>query len=484
MQSLPKQITSHGRARWFRGTLVGVLVGIAAVASGCREFQNHRMTMSSLHAVGGYAQAAAVLDDPATQRAYGDRNEVLWHLDRGAVALAMGEDDRAIELLETAERIAEVQREKSGSEVLGQWVLNDTTAKYIAEPYEDIYINVLKILAQLRAGRIDGGATVEARRMASKADRLRDLYIKYEDALEKEASSKGVPTGIGASSTGRNVRPRGTSEHGGLTAVNAGEFLESPLGTFLTVVTFLKSGDEDFQRVAAQRLVDSIRLQQGLIGPVREEDFADLENLSSSDVNVLIVALSGRGPTKYPQRIGPIPIGTVPIYFELPYLRVNPSEVYAASIDVEGFGSTRSPNYRERLKLVEDLSLVAAENHRRMLPLIHQRTLVRYALKATTSVVLTEMARRRSSDRDQGLVQLAGVLAGLAVIAATEEADLRSWVFLPGQARVGLLKLPPGEHRVRVIYEAPSGGAIYATAWETINVSEAGLASIVTHFWR
>jgi hypothetical protein len=94
------------------------------------------------------------------------------------------------------------------------------------------------------------------------------------------------------------------------------------------------------------------------------------------------------------------------------------------------------------------------------------------------------MARRRSSDRDQGLVQLAGVLAGLAVIAATEEADLRSWVFLPGQARVGLLKLPPGEHRVRVIYEAPSGGAIYATAWETINVSEAGLASIVTHFWR
>jgi hypothetical protein len=483
MQSLPEQ-TGPRSASWSRGAVLAVLVTLAAFASGCREFQNHRMTMSSIHAVGRYDQAAALLDDPATQRAYGDRNEVLWHLDRGAVALAMREDDKAIELLETAERIAEVQREKSGGDVLGQWVLNDTAAKYIAEPYEDIYINVLKILAQLRSGRIDGGATVEARRMAGKADRLRDLYIKYEEALENEASSKGVTTRVGSSTRGQNGQPRGTSQHGGLTAVNAGEFLESPLGTFLTVVTFLKSGDDEFQRVAARRLVDSIRLQRGLIGPVREEDFADLEELSSDDVNVLIVALSGRGPTKYPQRIGPIPLGTVPIYFELPYLRVHPSEVHAARIEIEGFSSPGLPHYRERLKLVEDLSLVAAENHRRMLPLIHRRTLVRYALKATTSVVLTEMARRGASNRDQGLVQVAGVLAGLAVIAATEEADLRSWVFLPGQARVGLLKLPAGQHRMRIVYEAATGGAAYATAWETIDVSEGGLATLVTHYWR
>jgi uncharacterized protein len=471
-------------SRWLA---CGLLMLIALSSTGCREFQNHRTSLASLHAVGRYDQAAAMLDDPATRRAYGDRNEVLWNLDRGAVALALGENDRAIELLETAEMIAEVQREKSAGDVLGQWVLNDTTATYIAEPYEDIYINVLKILAQLRAGRIDGGATVEARRMASKADQLRDLFLKYEEALEKEAGRKQVSTrsNVGASSTGRNsTRLRGTSTHGGVTAVNAGEFVESTLGTFLTVVTFLKSGDDEFQRVAARRLVDSIRLQQGLIGPVREEDFAHLEELSSRDVNVLIVALSGRGPTKYPQRIGPIPLGTVPVYFELPYLRVHPTEVRSARIEIEGFGSATSPVYREPLKLVEDMSLVAAENHRRMLPLIQQRTIVRYAVKATTSVVLTEMARRSARDSNQGLVQVAGVLAGLAVLAATEEADLRSWVFLPGQARVGLLKLPPGQHRVRVVYESVMGGAVYATAWETITVTEDGLASIVTHYWR
>ena len=38
-----------------------------------------------------------------------------------------------------------------------------------------------KIMAQFGAGRIQGGATVEARRIGSKADRLRDQYLKYKD---------------------------------------------------------------------------------------------------------------------------------------------------------------------------------------------------------------------------------------------------------------------------------------------------------------
>jgi uncharacterized protein len=478
------------QAPGFRHNAVLVaLVATVLVLGGCRQFQDHRVSLASLHAAGRYDQAAAILDDPATQRAYGDRNEVLWHLDRGAIALALGDLDQAIELLETAEHIAEVQREKSGGDILAQWTLNDSAAKYIAQPYEDMYINVLKLLAQLRAGRLDGGATVEARRLASKADFLRDMYLKYEEALEQEHSTRVASrTSMGASHGGGTSRTRvaGSATQGGITAVNPGEFLESPLGTFLSAVTFMKSGDYEFQRVAARRLLDSLQLQRGLVGPVREEDFAGLEDLDPAAVNVLVVALSGRGPTKYAHSVGPIPLGTVPIYFELPYLRVHPSEVAAARIEVEGFGSEHSPHYRERLKLVEDMSLVAAENHRRMLPLIHKRTLLRYAMKATASVVATELARKRVHDRDQGIIQITGVLLGLMAIAATEQADLRAWVFLPGQARVGLLKLPPGEHRVRIVYESALGSAVYATAWETVHVQDGreALTSVVTHYWR
>jgi hypothetical protein len=346
---------------------------------------------------------------------------------------------------------------------VSQWLLNDTTTTYIAEPYEDMYLNVVKILAQLEAGRIEGGATVEARRMAGKADRLRDLYLKYEEAVEKKAASL----------------PAGARESSAVATNAAREFVESPLGTYLTAVTFMKSGEREFQRVAGKRLVSSIQLQEGLIGPVHADDFADLENLDANSVNVLVVALSGRGPTKYPQRIGPIPLGTVPVYFELPYLRTYPSEVAGAHLEVEGQEGAAAT-----LKLVEDLSAVATENHERILPLIRLRTFIRYAVKAGISVGLTEVARRQAHNNDQGWVQLAGVLAGLAVLGATEKADLRCWVFLPGQARVGLTKLQAGQHRVRVVYEGVSGGSVYASEWRDIDVSEGGLTSIVTHYWR
>src|SRR5690349_803437 len=158
------------------------ILGLAAAAlTGCEAaFDQHRADLERLYSAGQFQQAAAVLDDPKTQKLYGSKNQVLWELDRGSVGLALEEDDKAVDLLNRAEDTIEVQREKSIDEVVGQWLLNDTAAKYIAEPYEDLYLNVVKILAQLEAGRLDGGATVEARRMAGKADRLRDLFLKYE----------------------------------------------------------------------------------------------------------------------------------------------------------------------------------------------------------------------------------------------------------------------------------------------------------------
>jgi hypothetical protein len=394
------------------------------VLAGCREFANQRAVLEGYASTGQYQQAAAYLDDPKVHEQYGKKNQVLWQLDRGSLAQAMGDSDDAVKLLNDAEATIEVQREKSAGDVVGQWVINDTAAKYIAEPYEDMYLNVIKTLAHLQAGRVQDGASVEVRRMASKADQLRDLYVKYEEQLKKEGG-KALEQSSGLIGTG-----------------TGGQFVESPLGTYLTAVTFMKTGDSEFQRVAGRRLLDSIHLQQSFIGPVREQDFEALPEMNPSDVNVLAVALSGQGPTKFAERVGPIPLGTVPVYFELPQLKTYPSEVGAARIEVDGSGGEGGVSCP--LALVEDLSSVATENHKRLLPAIYARTLVRYMTKAGISVALTEAARRQASNSDQGWVQLAGVLAGLAVIGATEEADLRCWIFLPGQARVGLMKLAPG----------------------------------------
>lgn len=131
-----------------------------ALLPGCRDFAEHRGSMASLHARGQYEVAAKVLDEK--RKDYGRKNEVLWKLDRGATALALGDDATAIALLNEAEDEIERKRERSRGETIGQWVFNDTAAAYVAEPYEDLYLNVIKMAAQLQAGRIEGGATVES----------------------------------------------------------------------------------------------------------------------------------------------------------------------------------------------------------------------------------------------------------------------------------------------------------------------------------
>ncbi len=449
--------------------------------AGCRGFENHRAHLEALAEQGQYDQAAALLDDPETQSKYGQRSDLLWKLDRGAVALYARDPDTAVSLLDGAERQIDLKREKSGRDQLASWTVNDGAAEYVAEPYEDIYLNVLKLLAHLSAGRLEGGATVEARRLGSKTDRLRDIYLKYEDQLEAE--SRGLPrTRESLAATNRDL-----------------DFIESTLGTYLAAIAFMKSGDTNYQSVAGRRLISSIQLQEGLIGPVRAEDFEGLGERDSASVSVLVVALSGRGPTKYAERFGPVPIGTVPIYFELPRLAVHPSTVTGARVEVRrlsqpagatpegaavGELAANGAPESHSLKLVEDLGAVALANHERTLPLIHTRTMIRVAAKAAASATVTEVARASASDNDQGLVQVVGVLGGLVFMGATEKADLRCWMFLPGQAHVGTLDLPEGEYEARVVYESDGGRAASQTPWQKITVHGSDLTSIVTYFGR
>jgi hypothetical protein len=407
---------------------------------------------------GDFERAGRFLDEPATKEGYGERNALLWDLERGAVALWLHDYDGTVEHLEAAERRMEAARERSLADGFSQWILNDASTDYIAEPYEDMYVNVLKLLAQLGAGRVQGGATVEARRLATKANMLRDIHLKRVEAVRERGADAGPYAGRGS-----------------LALTNPDiEFVESPLGTYLSAVAFMKSGNPEHQRVAARRLEEAISLQRTLVGEVRPADFEGLGERAPESVSVLVVALSGRGPTRVAERHGPVPLGTFPLYFELPVLRSNPGDVTAVRVEVEGWGEAE-------LALVEDLNAVAAENHRRQLPLIRARTIARSLAKAGVSATLTEMARRSVRDSQQGLVQVGGAILGLIAVVATERADLRAWISLPGRAHAGVLDLPPGEHRLRVEFRSASRGISRMSAWRSVRVEPGALATVIEH---
>jgi hypothetical protein len=444
----------------------------AGLLGGCvTPFDTNRDLLRQFHQQGQYDQAARTLDDPRTKDLYTGKNQLLYWLDRGAVALALDDTQTTVDLLEKAESYMEVRREPTAGDEFARWLLNDTAAPYYGEPYEDIYVNVLKMLARLERGEIGGGATVEARRMAGKADVLRDRYVRTARAVEDKARSSSA-----------RLAPAS-----GLVDVNAeGEFLESTLGTYLTALAFMKDGDAASQSVAGRRLQSSLRLQSALQSGVDPSRFDGLGELSPSAVNVLFVGLSGRAPHKVAQRVGPIPLYEWPVYFELPQLVGGSQEVARVRVIAEPVSG--GPARDILLDKIEDMRAVALENHRRQLPQIYFRTLLRSQLKAAAAFAATQGVKNsasRGSSRDAA--QIGMILAGLAFVTLTEKADLRAWTFLPGRADVGAVKLEPGEHRVRLVFQSAAGATLYTSPERTIRVDPASpgeLTTLVEHFWR
>ncbi len=457
--------------RYLRIPAILLLCVLPVGLGACRSsFDVHRDGVRRLVGEGRWEEAAVALDRPETKRLYGDRNELLWLFDRGSVAQAMGDHETAIDTLNRAEDIMDRKRGENVGDVLGALLINDTVRRYTGEPYEDIYLNVIKMLAHLQAGAIDGGATVEARRIASKANMLRDRYLEIYPATRRKAVGEigDAQRGDSASASAGFV-PSWTADVpasvAGTVATNeVGQFIESTLGLYLTAAVWMHAGESGNQRVAAERLVQTIGLHADLMRGVDAADFADLATREPGTSNLLVVALSGLGPRKTAFRFPPIIIDGAPIYFELPIVREGPSAGRRARVVVGRDGA--SP-----LSLVEDFGQVAAENHRRELPLTYVRTLARAAVKALATREAVKAIERKNDD---DLVRLGVNLAGLLVPVLTERADTRAWETLPGRAHVGLFVLPPGSHRVRVEWLNDAGRVIDESEVFEVEVTEPG----------
>jgi hypothetical protein len=439
---------------------LGLLLA-ALGAAGCQTpFSRYQAELRGHLGRGRYDLIEAALDDPDNEIRDRRKDELLWMLDRGTVALVLDDAPTTVEVLNEAEDLMAGRRKRAALEDLAAITVSDQATTYLGEPYEDIYVNVLKMLAHLEAGRIRGGATVEARRLATKVDLLRDEYLR----LERRLAETGSTTSSYSAAAGRDVA-----------VVPGGEFIESTLGTYLTAVTFMQAGDRSNQAVAARRLRQAIAAQRGLIGPVDDEAFGGLEKLRPDDVNFLAVALSGQGPYKVSQSVGPLIVHGAPVYFELPVLHEVPSEVAAVRLQIEG----ARPRTAD-LHLIENLGSVAHENHRRQLPLTYMRTMARAAAK---SFGLHE-AGRALYDHDNGGLAALVILGGLLLLAGTEQADLRCWTMLPGQAHVQLMSLEPGRHRARLEYLDARGGVVHRSPPRDLQITAGRLTTVVEAYWR
>lgn len=439
-----------------RPILTGLLA-LAAIGAGCESsFDRHRVELEALHERGQYQLAVQALDDANARGLYGQRSRILWFLERGAAALAAGNTAEAIEMLNAAEVETERFNERDASDVAGQWLLSERASKYIAHAYEQQYINVFKMLAHFMDERTENGPTVEARRMATKANALRDRSADLLDELESQTENTDI-----------DFR-------------EPGEFIESPLGVYLSAVAFIEHGESDMASTAVRRLATAAQAQAGL-GISSDTTYAsELEGKAASEQDALFVALGGTGPALLREKVGPYYVYTTPIYFELPRIVPGGSRADRAIAEIEyEDGSTETVD----LHFVENFSAVAEANFQNELPVVHART---YARALTKSGIFTAGSLVALNASDDPAIQAAGflgsMLGGLAYLAVTEKADVRSWTLLPGLAWAGVMDLPQGTHRARVVFLDRFGSRLHEGPWEEVVGGRYGLSTNI-EFW-
>ncbi len=441
------------------------LLLILFASAGC-AFEQHRETIGTLTRSGHLEEAAADLDRAWEKGLYDANNELLYHLDRGALALYLEQEAEAFERFEAAEQVIERNFTKSVSEDLASFLLNDKVLPYAGEPYEDQYANVFKLLVQLMRGNVVGGATVEARRLIDKADLQHQRYIKLVQKLRDDPD------------LGDELDPPPTAQL--VEEQEEGRFLESTLGTYLSVLTWALAGEYDFQQTAARRLVSSIELQREYMPRVEPDSFRDLAALRRDDLDLLLVIFTGHGPSKRAEtlRAGWGKFGTKLAW---PVLETHPSSVRSIVVRVDD-GPPRE------LALVENLAAAAAETYRRQLPLIYAKaigraifkSIARYAVIETAEQYYEERERKDKNNSGDVLVLIGAHVAGF-LISETEQADLRYWAAMPGQAYVGTFDLEPGPHRVTVEYRGRAGERLGQPRVHNITVEEQRMSVLTAY---
>lgn len=319
----------------------------------------------------------------------GERNQLLFQMERGLVLHQLGRYRESSEvLLQAAARIDEYER-LSVSEQVGSLVTSEWLLRYKGEYSERLWVHSYLMMNFLLLGEYDS-AYVEARRAV-------ELLDRYPQALSGDHFTRALVA---------------------LCFANVGEDNDAFLA-----YRKLSADLPTASSVAA----DLVQLSSRLGQRDEVERFRPLlpTPLPVGDSELVLFIANGRIPVKRPGNVVVPPS----IRFSFPYY---------ASVRTPVLEAELRPAYPALPKLSTDLGGVAARS-------LDQRKLAIIA-KETARVAAKE-AIAQNVGNEHGQLAEAVVRASLFLL---EEPDTRCWQTLPGRLSLVRIPLPAGQHRLRL----------------------------------
>lgn len=434
-------------------------------------------TSLSLRELNGYVLnnefAVAAKKAETLKSGYGEKNALLYFLDRGMLLHFAGDYAESNLAFETAKKIAHDLFTKSVTAHLSTFLVNDLMTPYCGEDFERALIHLFSAVNYALLGQGED-ALVECRQLDSFFRAL--PFDGQRNAYQDDAFARYL--------AGLLYEEQGATNDAYVSYVKA-------LNAYDDYATFYKTRRppglaEDALRTA-QRLGFSDKAAdiQKKWGPVSVPDDAFPPDMGE----VIVLHYSGLGPEKVDSFF------EISLYNGWPYVEkmdaksqdetsVEQARAVFRSIAADKMIRVAFPKYRRspskiaateahsatstwRAELVEDVGAIAVRNLDDRINRIRGRAIARAVIKFLLTQNISKEAEKNSNETVGFLVR--AILQ--AASAATEVADKRTWRTLPDRIYMARLSLPAGRHDLKLRFLDAEGATVESREIKNVAVA-------------
>ena len=407
---------------------------------------------------GNYSSASKYITNAEFQDYYADKDRLLLYLDKGITLHYSGDYHNSNEAFHKAEYLMDSLYTKSISKGITSFLLNDNSLDYSGEVYEDLYINIFKVLNYIHLSEYDE-AYVEVQRIS---DKLKEQNVYYKESIAELNKSEDAKVQIESSDL---------------------DFYNDALANYLSHLIYRAEGESDNSRISLEQASKAWGIYPSVYNYEMPEALSNTTTSSESLLN--IIAFTGNAPYKHSvgarittfddwfsisdpteYYVQPIPFpgmeGGWNFKFEFPEIYEEGTNVYNIEVYIDG-------EYKGNLELLENIANVATKTFEVHKKLIFFKTAVRAVTKGIASGIGGKAIKKEVKDETLGNI-LAFAL-NLAV-DATEHADLRSWQTIPGYSFTGEIPISPGNHDIEIRFLGPNKELLKQQSFKKYNAAK------------
>lgn len=464
-----------------RRVLLSLFFVFFFILQACGPGTNHYLIVEDHLLKGDAASADAVIEK--NKEGYGERNAVLYYMDRGMTLHLAGRYQESNQLLEEAERRIEDLFTKRVTTESAAFLTNDNLLPYEGEDFEKVMINMVMALNYVYLDQIEN-ALVEARKVDQKLNVINDKYADKKNAYKEDAFARYL-AGI-------------LYEAGGEQELNdAWISYRKSMATFKDYADIYKTPIPTMVIQDAMRLTDTLG-QRDILEEIKKEypniDWKPMKSPKGQG-ELIFVSYNGKAPKKEDRFID-IPLSPDAIAIVLATANQNndvktaargvtamqgqivrlalpkfvPQKSEVAYAEVSLIPQDGGASVSGRTLLMEDITAIAMKNLDDRIIRITAKAVARAAVKKVLATAVEKKAEKEGG-------ALAGLIAGSVAHAAafaTEQADKRSWRTLPDEIQIARIAVPSGTYDLRVKYVGKNGAVIDQKIFPKIVIKAGG----------